>query len=99
MRSPKIFPICHKPCLSNFSTVFQKGTDGINEVSRTKNDNFTIKPGLIISKVFALNRKTIFQSECPDLTSNVQELKDMVTQLMSNISVKTNCRTPDHSWM
>ena len=38
---------------------------------------------LFISKVFTLNRETIFQSECPDLPFSVQELKDMVSQLMS----------------
>ena len=39
--------------------------------------------GLIISKVFALDRETIFLTECPDLHFSVQELKDMVSQLMS----------------
>ena len=39
--------------------------------------------GLIISKMFAFNRETSFQSECPDLPFIVQELKDMVSQLMS----------------
>ena len=29
--------------------------------------------GLIISKVFTLNRETNFQSQCPYLPSNVQE--------------------------
>ena len=46
MESPKICPICHEPCLSNFSTIFQKGTDGVNEVSRLKNENFTLRPGM-----------------------------------------------------
>ena len=44
MESPKICPICHEPCLSNFSTIFQKGADGINKASRLKNDNFTVTP-------------------------------------------------------
>ena len=35
--------------------------------------------GLIISKMFAFNRETSFQSECPDLPFIVQELKDMVS--------------------
>ena len=38
---------------------------------------------LIVSKVLALNIETIFQSQCPDLPSNEQGLKDMVSQLMS----------------
>ena len=46
MESPKICPICRELCLSNFSTIFQKGADGINEVSRLKNDNFTVTPGM-----------------------------------------------------
>ena len=133
MESPKIFPICHESCLSNFGTISKKGADGINKVSILKNDNFKVTSGmhvqvsckknyartpgvpgdisrnkspyllygtlmgLIISKVFALNRETIFQSKCPDLPSDVQELKDMVSQLTSTILVKTNCRAPDHS--
>ena len=39
--------------------------------------------GLIIWEIFALNRETILQSECPDLSSNVQALKGMRSQLMS----------------
>ena len=46
MGSPKICPICRDLCLSNFSTIFQKGADGINEVSRIENDNFTVTPGM-----------------------------------------------------
>ena len=46
IESPKICPICREPCLSNFSTISQKGTDGINEVSRQKNDNFTATSGM-----------------------------------------------------
>ena len=44
MESLKICPICGETCLSNFSTIFQKGSDDINEVSRLKNDNFTVRP-------------------------------------------------------
>ena len=40
MESPKICPIYRKPCKSNFSIIFQKGADGINEVSRLKNDTW-----------------------------------------------------------
>ena len=43
--SPKI---CCEPCLSNFSTIFQKDTDGINEASRLKNDKFTVRPGMLV---------------------------------------------------
>ena len=39
--------------------------------------------GLIIGKVFPLNRETIFQSECSDLPFSVHELQDIVSQLMS----------------
>ena len=46
MESRKICPICRERCLSNFSAIFQRGTDGINEVSRLKNDNFTATPGI-----------------------------------------------------
>ena len=38
---------------------------------------------LLSTKVFVLNRETNFESECPDLPFSVQELKDMVSQLMS----------------
>ena len=48
MESPKIFPICREPCLCNFSTIFQKGDDSINEVSRLRNDNFTVTPGMSV---------------------------------------------------
>ena len=58
---------------------------GKGDVSRNKSPYFVYGTltGLIISKVFTLNRETIFQSECPDLPFIVQELKDMVSQLMS----------------
>ena len=46
MESPKICPICREPCLSNFSAIFQKGADNINEVSRLKNDSFIVRPGM-----------------------------------------------------
>ena len=45
MENPKICPICNEPCLWNFSTIFQKVTVDINEVSRLKNDNSTLTPG------------------------------------------------------
>ena len=46
MESPKICSICREPCLSNFTTIFQKGADDISEVSRLKNDNFIERPGI-----------------------------------------------------
>ena len=46
MESPKICPIYREPCLSNFSAIFQKGADNINEVSRLKNDSFIVRPGM-----------------------------------------------------
>ena len=46
VESPNIFPICRKPCLSNFSTILQKGADSINEVSRLINRNFTVTSGM-----------------------------------------------------
>ena len=46
MESPEICLICCKPCLSNFSIIFQKGTDGINKVNRLKYDNCTVRPGM-----------------------------------------------------
>ena len=46
MESPKICPICREPCLSNFSAIFLKGADNINEVSRLKNDSFIVRPGM-----------------------------------------------------
>ena len=55
MESPKICPICHKPCLSNFSTIFQKGTDGIIEISRLKNYNFTVRPGMRVHVSYRKN--------------------------------------------
>ena len=41
-----IYPICREPCLSNFSTIFQKGTDGTNEVDKLENDNLTLTSGM-----------------------------------------------------
>ena len=48
MESPKICPICREPCLSNFSTIFQKAADGITEARGLKNDNFTVTSGIRI---------------------------------------------------
>ena len=48
MGSPNICRICREPYLSNYSTIFQKRTDGINEVSRPKSDNFTVRPGMYV---------------------------------------------------
>ena len=67
--SPKICPICRKPCLSIFSTIFQKGTDGINKVSRLKNDNFTVTPGMI---VYVSCRKNYIRT--PGVPSSSQEV-------------------------
>ena len=36
MESPKICSICREPYLSNFSTIFQKETANVNEISRQK---------------------------------------------------------------
>ena len=41
MESSKICPIYPEPCLSNFSTIFQRGVSG---VSRLKNGNFAVTP-------------------------------------------------------
>ena len=46
MESLKIYLICRNPCLSNLRTIFQRGADSINEISRIRNDNFTITPGM-----------------------------------------------------
>ena len=43
MESPMICPICCQAC---FTTIFQKGADGINEVHSRKNNNFIIKSGM-----------------------------------------------------
>ena len=42
MECPKIYPIYREPCLSDFGTIFQKGTGSINKASRFKNDNDNI---------------------------------------------------------
>ena len=55
MKRPKICPVRREPSLSNFSTIFQKGTDGINEVSRLKNDNFTVRPGMHVHVCYRKN--------------------------------------------
>ena len=55
MESPKIYPICSEPCLSNFSTIFQKGADGINEVSRLKNNNFSVTPEMHVPVICRRN--------------------------------------------
>ena len=55
MKRPKICPVRREPCLSNFSTIFQKGTDGINEVSRLKNDNFTVRPAMHVHVCYRKN--------------------------------------------
>ena len=46
VESPKIFSISREPCLSNFSTIFQKGADSISDVNRLRNDSFTVTPGM-----------------------------------------------------
>ena len=56
--SPIICPFCRQPCLSNFSTIFQKGADGINEVSRIKNDNFKVTPGMHVQVTCKKNYRT-----------------------------------------
>ena len=40
--------------------------------------------GLMVSKLFCLNQDTIFQPECPDLPSILQDLENTVSQFMSN---------------
>ena len=39
-----ILGLCREPCLSNFSTIFQKGTDGINADSTPRNGNLIVIP-------------------------------------------------------
>ena len=56
--SPIICPFCRQPCLSNFSTISQKGADGINEVSRIKNDNFKVTPGMHVQVTCKKNYRT-----------------------------------------
>ena len=75
MKSPKIFPICCKPCLSNF-TIFQKGTDGIDEVSRQINDNFTVTP---VMYVHVSCRKNYIRT--PGVTSSSTEVSYRKTGL------------------
>ena len=41
-----IYLICREPCLSNFNRIFQKGTDGTNEVDKLENDNLTLRSGM-----------------------------------------------------
>ena len=42
----KICPICQEPCTSNFSTIYQKGADSINEASKLRKDNIRVTPGV-----------------------------------------------------
>ena len=51
------------------STIFQKGTDDINEVSRLKNDNFTVRPEM---HVHACCRKNYIST--PGVTSSSAEV-------------------------
>ena len=48
MGTHKICLICRQPCLLNFSVIFQKGADGISQVSRLKKCSFTVTTGMYI---------------------------------------------------
>ena len=78
MKRPKICPVRREPSLSNFSTIFQKGTDGINEVSRLKNDNFTVRPEM---HVHACCRKNYIST--PGVTSSSAEVSYKKTRTSS----------------
>ena len=78
MESLKICPICGETCLSNFSTIFQKGSDDINEVSRLKNDNFTVRPEM---HVHVCCRKNYIST--PGVTSSSAEVSYKKTRTSS----------------
>ena len=87
MESPKTYPICHKPYLSNFSTIFQKGADDINEVSRLKNDNFTETPRMQVHVRFRRN-----YTRTPAVPSRSTEVFDRKTRTSSGgFNFKKDC--------
>ena len=87
MESPKICPICREPYLSNFSTIFQKGTDFVNKVSRLKNDNFTVRPGM---HVHVSCRKNYIRT--PGVTSSSAEISYRKTSTSSGgFNFRKNC--------
>ena len=87
MESPKICPICREPYLSNFSTIFQKGTDFVNKVSRLKNDNFTVRPGM---HVHVSCRKNYIRT--PGVTSSSAEISYRKTRTSSGgFNFRKNC--------
>ena len=78
MESPKICPIFREPCLSNFSTIFQKAADGINAASRLKNDNLIVTPGMHV-QVSGRNNYT----RTPGVPSSSAEVFDRKTRTSS----------------
>ena len=75
-----------------FCSIFEKSYAGLGAILSGKELSRGTRPhtllyrklmGLIIWRVFILNREIIFQSECLNLPSKVKELKDMVSQYMS----------------
>ena len=78
MESPKICPICREPCLSNFSAIFQKGADNINEVSRLKNESFIVRPGMDVHVSCRRNYK-----RPPGVTSSSAEVSYRKTSTLS----------------
>ena len=55
MGSSKICRICRKPCSSNFSTIFQKVVDGLDEVSALKSGNLTVTPAMQAHDIYRKN--------------------------------------------
>ena len=87
MESPKICLIYRKPCLSNFSTIFQKGADGINKVSRLKNVNFTVIPGMHVHVSFRKN-----YTRAPGVPSSSTEVSYRKTRTSSGgYSFRKDC--------
>ena len=88
------FPGSHEAIIqwSEILSIFEKSYAGLGAILSGKELSWGTRPhtllyrklmGLIIWTVFILNREMIFQSECLNLPSKVQELKDMVSQFMS----------------
>ena len=85
IKNSKICPICHKPFLSNFSTIFQKGADCTNEVSRL--DNFTVTPGMY---VYVSCRKNYTRT--PGVHSSSTEVFDRKTKTSSEgLNFRKDC--------
>ena len=85
IKNSKICSICHKPFLSNFSTIFQKGADCTNEVSRL--DNFTVTPGMY---VYVSCRKNY--TRIPGVHSSSTEVFDRKTKTSSEgLNFRKDC--------